>query len=88
MLCAEVGVEIRPVPDSTTKFWVGDPHSHLPDDHPDVIASRKACALAALSDDQMTMCCVTHRKSSTRPRCLRVSPTEVIANPSLRCGAP
>ena len=88
MLCAEVGVEIRPEPDDPNKFRVGPPHNYWPDEHPAIIASRKASALANLSDGRMRMNCITHRRTSDKHRCLGVSTTEVIANPMLRCGAP
>lgn len=90
MLCAEVGVEIRPSPDSDKSFRVGPWGSGICNNayHPDVIASRKACALMNHKLGAVLMNCLTHRASKRKHECLLVPVLDVINNPSLTCGAP
>ena len=85
MLCAEVGVVVRPSLDNDGTYFHG---RHLPEHHPDVILGRKAAALANHREGMTLMNCLTHRHTRRMHECLRVPVLDVINNPSLTCGAP
>jgi hypothetical protein len=82
MACAEIGIEATPLRDTKGRFLLGW------DTDANAVASRRAAALANLATGDQLMTCLTHRKSSRSKDCLLVTVTEVLRDPTMRCGAP